>query len=180
MQIDPNTPRAARTISGLELTVPQPYAAGQPLSEATASILNQTFAENISNNMRARLALGFSTGPDAPAIPHTAETAQPLIDAYVAEYEPGVRRGGGGERTVADPVEREARKIARSKAIEYVKSMGGKPADFDMAPIVDAIFEKNRDILMAEGKKIVAALAKAKEKGDGLDLTGLNFGLPEA
>ncbi len=168
-------PRVERTINGFTLSVPQPYAAGQVLTDATASMLNQTFAENISNNTRAALKAGVVLTEGAEATPHTVETAQSLIDSYVTEYEPGVRRGGGGEARVVDPVEREARKIAKAKAIDLVKQAGHKVGDMDMGPIVDRIFEKNRDVLMAEGKKIVRANELAREKSGSLDLGDLDL-----
>lgn len=176
MDIANDTPRTERTINGLTVSVPQPYAVGQPLDEAMAAMLNQTFAENISNNTRAQLKAGYVASEGAEAQPHTNETAQAVIDAYIAEYTPGVRRGGSGEARVTDPVEREARKIARQKAVELVKANGGKTSDFDMGELTSKVFEANRDLLMAEGKKIVKALEAAKGKTeDGLDLGGISL-----
>jgi hypothetical protein len=183
MQLPENTPRATRTIAGIEVSVPVPFAVGQPLTEATAAMLNQTFAENISNNLRKTLNDGFlpegaAEGTDPTA--YTSETAQPLIDKYVTEYEPGVRRGGSGEARVTDPVEREARKIARQKAVEVVKAQGGKPADFDMGELTNRIFDANKELLMAAGKKVVAELEKAKAKGNDISVDGLLDGLGKA
>lgn len=175
MLITDTMPRVTKTIEGFSVTVPAPFAAGDPLTEATAAMLNQTFSENIGNNTRAKLKLGIVLTEGAEATPYTDETAQILIDAYVAEYEPGVRRGGGGEARVTDPVEREARKIAKQKATELVKANGGKTTDYDMADLTDKVFEANRDVLMAEGKKIVAALEKAKKGAAELDLGGISL-----
>lgn len=182
MQIADGTPRVERSIGNdkvsFTVNVPQPYSAGaRELTEGEANALNQTIAENLSNNLRKKLVEGFSEGEgDARTTrPFTSEEAQTLVDEYLADYEIGVRRAGSGERQVTDPVEREARKIARQKAVEMIKAQGGKQADFDLGPIVDAIYEANRDLLMAEGKKIVKALEAARNKGSDLDLTAIDL-----
>lgn len=173
MNITPETPRVARSIGGksdtgnevrVTVQVPQPYTPGaRELTEGEASALNQIVAENLSNNLRSTIVQGRQVGEGDSATyePFSDAEAQELVDTYLAEYELGVRRTGTGERQVTDPVEREARKIAREKAKDLVRSQGGKPADFDMAQLTDAIFAANRDVLMKEGKRIVDQAAKA-------------------
>lgn len=176
MQLETNTPRVEATINGFSVTVPQPYAEGQPLTAITAAILNQTFKENISNNTRAQLKAGYVATEGGEAQPYDDTSAQALIDKYVTEYEPGVRRGGGGEARVVDPIEREARKIATDKARELIKAQGGKVADFDVPTIAGQIFEKNKDFLLAEAKKIVKAREAAKAKGaDAISLVDIDL-----
>lgn len=183
MNITAETPRTARKIGGkneggtevsFDVQVPQPYVAGEhTLTDGEASALNQIVAENLSNNLRAKLIAGQTDAEGKVTGPHTADSAQALVDSYLAEYELGVRRAGSGERQVTDPVEREARKIARARAVNLVKEQGGKPADFDMAPLVDRIFEMNRELLMREGKKLVDAANKAQ--GASLSVEGLEL-----
>lgn len=182
MEISNDTPRTTRQIGGkteagdelrFDVSVPQPYAAGpRELTEGEANALNQIVAENLSNNLRAKLLGGQVDAEGNVTGPHTADSAQALVDAYLAEYQLGVRRAGSGERTVSDPVEREARKIARAKAVQMIKDNGGKAADYDLGPIVDKIFEGNREVLMKEGKRIVDAARKAS---DGLELGGIEL-----
>ena len=178
MQVAENAPRVERTIGSAEgpnftVLVPQPYTAGpHELSTGEASALNQTIAENLSNNLRKKLVEG---NPDEDNRQWTDAEAQGIVDAYLAEYEIGVRRAGTGAARVTDPVEREARKIARQKAVAYIKENGGKPSDYDLDPIIDQIFEANKDVLMAEGKKIVKAAEAAREKTAGLDLSGVSL-----
>lgn len=184
MNITSDTPRVARSIGGktdtgderrVTVQVPQPYSPGtRELTEGEASALNQIVAENLSNNLRARIVEGrqVGEGDNATFEPFTDEEAQVVVDEYLAEYELGVRRTGSGEPRVTDPVEREARKIAREKAKALIKEQGGKPADYDLAPITEAIFEANRDVLMKEGKKIVDA---ANKVSGGLNLAGINL-----
>lgn len=183
MQFDSNTPRTERSIGKTDgpsftVLVPQPYSAGpHELTAGEASALNQTIAENLSNNLRTKLVDG---NPDEGDRQWTPEEAQALVDKYLEDYEIGVRRAGGGTARVTDPVEREARKIARAKAVALVKENGGKPSDYDLDPIIDQIFDANRDLLMAEGAKIVKANEKARQASDGIDLSGVSLGEPEA
>lgn len=187
MQFDANTPRSERTIGKTDgpsftVQVPQPYTAGDHvLTEGEANALNQIIAENLSNNVRQKLVDGQTDAEGNITGPHTAETAQALVDAYLADYEIGVRRAGTGAARVTDPVEREARKIARAKAVEMVKAAGGKPADYDLEPIIQKIFDANKDVLMKEGKRIVDAAQKARQNADsGLDLSSVDLGAPTA
>lgn len=192
MKFDTDTPRKTRTIGGtrkpdakfapgteveFEVQVPAPYTPGsRELTEGEAAILNQTIAENLSNNLRAKLLAGKTEGEGDAATTRefTAEEAQAMVDAYLAEYEPGVRAQGSGEPRVTDPVEREARGIARDKAKEMVAAAGLKVGDVNLPEITNSIFEKNRDALMAAGKKIVEAARKAAGGAEldlGVDLT---------
>jgi hypothetical protein len=166
VQFDTNTPRNPRTIAGLALSVIAPFAEGQTLTPALAAILNQTIAENISNNTRKSIEAG--QGGDTN-VPHTVETAQALVDAYMAEYEPGVRRSGSGEPRVVNPVEREARNLAKNKAKEFVASKGLKAKDVDMAAITTAIYDKYSEQFLAAAKKIVDARNKAENNAGELD-----------
>lgn len=182
MNITDTTPRTQRTIGGktekgesfsFDVQVPQPFTAGpHELTEGEASALNQIVAENLSNNLRARLGAGQTDADGKITGPHDAASAQALVDSYLADYNIGVRRAGSGERQVTDPVEREARKIAKAKAVALIKEQGGKASDFDMGPLVDRIFEMNKDVLMREGKKLVDAANKAQ---GGISLEGVEL-----
>lgn len=180
MQFDNNTTRNERTIGAADgpsftVQVPAPYAAGpHTLTDGEASALNQVIAENLSNNLRKRLIEG--TGEGDQHRDYTAEEAQKIVDEYLADYEIGVRRAGSGAARVTDPVEREARKIARAKAVEMVKAAGGKPSDYDLEPVLEKIFEANREVLMKEGKRIVDAARKARENAEGgISLEGIDL-----
>jgi hypothetical protein len=161
----------------------------QPISEATvltpalAAILNQTLAENFSNNLRKAIEAGVPADETngVAARDFTDDEVQALADKYMAEYEPGVRRTGDAAPRVTDPVEREARKLAKAKVAEILKARNLKPKDVGtegVADLVDKLFTKNRDAFMAAGKKVVAALEKAAAAGtDSLDLD-LGLGEP--
>jgi hypothetical protein len=82
MQITSETPRVARSIGGtneqnaevrVTVQVPQPYAAGpRELTEGEASnALNQIVAENLSNNLRAKIVGGQTDAEgNVTASPH--------------------------------------------------------------------------------------------------------------
>lgn len=160
MQIDPNAPRKARTIGGLSVTVPQPYFEGYTLTEAEAAMLNQTFAENISNNMRAKSV-------DDNGDPLAEDAFQQLVDEYVTKYEPGVRQGGGGGGAAAKltPVELEVRNLATAKLKEILKQRGLKQKDIAFVEVRDQIIEQHNAALTAQAEKIV----RAREKASGGD-----------
>lgn len=178
MNITPETPRKARNIGNKEISfqvqVPEPFAAGTvELTEGEANALNQTLAENLSNNLRKNLVDGQRDADGNITGPHTDETAQAAVDEYLADYQIGVRKAGTASPRVSDPVEREARKLARKAAVTYVKAQGVKTKDVDMAAVTDQIFATNRDTFMTEAAKLLKAEAKASETLDmgAIDLT---------
>lgn len=172
MQLPENCPTRARTIGGVEVQVPQPYEEGHPLTAAEAAMMNQTFAENISNNMRAK-----AVGEDGNAL--TADAFQPLIDEYVAGYEPGVRQGGGGGGARAlTPVEVEVRNLATAKLKEILKSRGLKQKDIEFVKVRDEIIEKHRDALTAQAEKVVKAREKAAGSGEDDIFASITDSLP--
>lgn len=178
----------AKGIAALQfkVQVPAPYPTGHICSEAEASILNQTLAENISNNLRDKLVDGrqaieakaAADGQPAiqaePARPWTPEEAQALVDKYVVAYEPGVRTGGGTPR-VTDPVEREALNIAGEQVDTFLEGKGVKRKDVDWKAMRQAFFDKNREALMKEAKKVVDARTKALGNAESLTADLLNF-----
>lgn len=97
-------------IAGLAFSLSTPYAPGHTLTEAEAKTLNQVRHENIRNNC-AKLVKD-AEGDEAK----TAELAS-KIAAYDAEYVFSIG-GSGTSAARLDPVEREARAIAK----EYIKA----------------------------------------------------------
>lgn len=186
MDISADTPRKQRVIGqsanaekGLaevkfEVMVPTPYSPGYVVDEAHASILNQTLAENVSNNLRAKLIRGFelsapAEGKEGTYRPYTAEEAQALVDEYVAGYTPGVRTGGGGAPRITDPVEKEALGLAGTQVEAFLSQQGVAKKDVKFAEMRAALFAANRDNFMKEAKRIVDARNKAV--GNSGDLT---------
>jgi hypothetical protein len=182
MDVTSETPRTNRSVAGFSLSVPLPYVTGHVVTAGEASILNQTLGENLSNNLRAKLQAGSSkdgklktkdTAEVPPTVPFTQAEAQAIVDEYVATYNPGVRgEGKGSGPRITDPVERQARALAKAKAEQMIVSKGLKKADLDFTAIIEHIFTNNRDMLMKEAAKLVAAQNKiAVSDDDGIDLS---------
>lgn len=104
---------------GLTIEVPAPYSEGRPLRANEAEVLNQTLTENIRNNLSKAIKEAHEAGK-------SPEEIQALVDAYVAEYDFGVRRTSAGP---VDPVEKEALKLAREAVRKAFKAKGYNPAD---------------------------------------------------
>lgn len=98
-------PREEYTIAGNTFSIIQPFSEGHVLSSGQASALNQTFAENIRNNLAKKVAEAIEAGT------FDAQVFQGVVDDYMESYEFGVRTGGGGR--TGDPVKSEAMDIAR-------------------------------------------------------------------
>lgn len=99
------------TIAGKEFEIDEPYTEGHVLTAGEAAALNQTYRENVRNNMAAKVKDG---------------AGQDEVTQYATEYEFGVRTGGG--RTTADPVMREAINLAKTAIKAFLKA-NNKTAD---------------------------------------------------
>jgi len=111
VNVEPSTPVRDLTINGTVFQVPQPYTEGHICNVAEAHALNQTFAENVRNNMAGRMK---------KAKPGEAIDWTQALAAYIKEYEfalPGER----GARVPADPVENEAWKLATKAVVAALK-----------------------------------------------------------
>lgn len=175
LNITADTPKGERKIADFQVSIARPYTVGHQLTEGEAAQLNQVLAENVSNNLRKRLGDGITEGEGESATqrPYTAEEAQALVDNYLNSYEPGVRQAGSGEPRVTDPVEREARRIAKEKVSALLKQSNMKQKDVDIGALVEAAYTQNKDALTAQAEKIVAARKKADAASDGIDLSNL-------
>lgn len=172
LNITADTPRNQRTIGGIVVNVPAPYAEGHVVSAGEAQMLNQTLAENFSNNLRTKVEKFVPAGsPEGTAARvATAEEAQGLVDAYAGTYEPGVRRAGsGGGRASLDPVEKEMRVIARESLNNLLKRQGLKRNEVSYDELLDDVLRDHADALRGKAEKIVAA--RSKNTLDDLDIS---------
>jgi hypothetical protein len=96
-----------------------------------------------------------------------ADYTQEDLDAYIAEYEFGVRRAGSGEARLT-PVEREARRIARDRISTALKSRNQKVDKEKMEELVTQLAA--RDSVLKEAEKRVKATEKISIEELGLDL----------
>lgn len=158
------------TIQGVVFDLEDKYEAGHTVNENEAGALNQTRAENLRNNFAsvvksaredaARKANGLAddatpTDDQLNAVEFDEATIDELKSKFneVADkYEFGAR-GGGGTRTT-DPVEREAKRIAREKVEAAIREKYGKLSAVASEKITELVNE------LAQREDIVA-LAKS-------------------
>lgn len=159
------------TIAGTPFTVATPFVAGHVLTEGEAKALNQTRLENIRNNMAAQVKKEMES-IEADAEGNKA-VPQSLIDAvskYDSEYEFTLATVSAGRRST-DPVDTEARKIAKASIAKQIIAKGGKLADVPKDRLAAAVetLSQRADIQKA-AKDAVKARNKVAEGGlDNLD-----------
>lgn len=124
MQFNADTPRSEATIQGLKFTIPEPFKAGHVCTEGEASSLNQTLRENVRNNVAAQIK-----AEEEKAEGERKTFTQEDVDAYVADYEFGIRAARGEARL--SPEEREARNIARNIINAKLKESNTAKPDAD-------------------------------------------------
>lgn len=120
--VNEQTPHGEITIQGLTFSYPRPYTAGTiELTEGEASQLNQVLGENLRNNYAAKIRAHIEEYRKANNLPEDQEIGADVLDkdqldtefAELAEkYEFGVRQSSGVARAPADPVGKEAHRIA--------------------------------------------------------------------
>jgi len=146
-------------------TISQPYEEGHTLTAIEAKQLNQVRSENIGNNVRKGVQELLAAG-------NVAE-AEKLVADKDATYQFTEASAGGSTRTM-DPVEKEARKLAREAIKENLKEQGRKISDIDKDKLAEAVaIVAERDDIMAAAKKAVAQRNKTISSA----LEGLNLGV---
>ena len=172
------------TIQGLPFEAPQPYKPGpRDLTEGEAAALNQTLAENLRNNFAPTIKKAIeefrkTNGLDEEAeVPVTDLDHDGLIEAfneYADGYEFGIRRaGGGGTRAPADPVGKEAHRIASAKIKEALKKKGIKLDSVSkekMAEFVQQVLDKHPEIRETAKRRVEEMQSVAVE---GIEALGL-------
>lgn len=115
--------RESITIQGLDFKVHSPYEAGHVLLADEASVLNQTFHENLRNNFASTVKdVKAEHGDDLPE--DALSKLQEEFDEYARDYKFGVRKGG--TRAPADPIEAEAFRMAKESIRLKLKELGRK------------------------------------------------------
>jgi hypothetical protein len=112
-------------IQGEKFTVGTPYDAGHTLTEAEARALNQVRLENIRNNLASRVAKALEGGEGAPSL----DEVRAYAVEYDGKYDFSQRAASGAGARKLDPVEREARKLAREAIAEHLREQGRKLSD---------------------------------------------------
>jgi DNA repair ATPase RecN len=106
-----------KTINGLQFDISAPYAEGHTINAIEARVLNQTRAENIGNNARAKIKEMQEAG----------NSDQEIAD-YVSSVDQNYQftAAGVSASRKLDPVEREANKIARELLRSHLATSGRK------------------------------------------------------
>jgi len=139
------------SISGETFDVSEPYEEGHRISAVEAKVLNQTRAENIGNNFRAEVKKARENGQGL-------EELRDKLAEYDSQYTFSM---GGSARQPVDPVEREARKIARDAIRAQLASEGRKIKDVDAERLEAAIDQVAfQDDVLKLAKKRVADLKR--------------------
>lgn len=152
-----------KTINGMEFDISSPYAEGHTISAIEARVLNQTRAENIGNNARAKIKEMQEAGSGD----------QEIID-YVSSVDTNYvfTAAGVSAARKLDPVEREATKIARELLKGHLAADGRKLTvapegltDDEWDDKVSAEVERiaGLDEVLAAAKKNVSAKNKQAE-----------------
>jgi len=144
--------------------ISQPYEEGHVLTAIEAKVLNQVRAENIGNNVRKKVQELLAEG-------RTAE-AEALVAEKDREYQFTEAATGGSSRTM-DPIEKEARKIARDAIKAALAAKGQKLSDIDKERLDEAIAKAaQREDILAAAKKAVTQ----REKTIAAAAEGLGIG----
>lgn len=143
----------AKVINGLSFDIRQPYNEGHVLSALEARVLNQTRAENVGNNARAKIKEMQDEGADDAS-----------IVAYVTELDAGYefRVASDGAGRTRDPYETEARKIAKELIKSHLAQTGRKINVTPDGESEDSWKEKIEDQIdkLASSEKVLAAAKK--------------------
>ena len=165
-EIHEKTPRGEYTVAGETFSIPRPYHVEHRLTEGEASQLNQVFAENIRNNLAAKVKAAVEAGSFEQTSFQTS-----VVDEYVKTYEMGVRTGGGGR--TSDPVAAAALEIARGLVKGAITKQGIRLADVTSAQIT----AKAKEVIAANPQ--ITELAR-KQVESTKALAGLVLGEVEA
>lgn len=152
---EPNDPDFQNiTIQGIRVKVPKLFREGDTLTAATAAELNRIAGENVRNNSAKKIKQAKKQhGENLPQ--NVLDDLTKDIVAYAESYE---FRGKRQARTI-DPVEREAKKIAKERILAKLREKDYKVnqmPDGWMDAQITTVLGKYPEI-MAEAEKRVRA-----------------------
>ena len=115
----------SKVIDGDTYEISQPYEAGHPITEIEAKVLNQTRAENIGNNSRAKIKeLKEQAATEEWGEKKLQNALQKLVAEIDTSYEFTAAAARASQKL--DPVEKEARKKARALLKDHLAETGRK------------------------------------------------------
>ena len=120
------TTRALKLPHGITVNVSQPYTEGHVLSAVEADKLNRVLADSVRSAIMAKL----KNVSDADAAGLSDE-----FQHYADAYSFSVRT----PKASADPVAKEANKIAKEQVFAAIRKKGGTPSDYSAEQIAEYV-----------------------------------------
>jgi len=166
-------------IQGVSFIGPAPYAEGHVLTASEASVMNQTYGENLRNNFATKvkaakdLAVKATTGVEGiePSDTLSAETLSALAAEFAAYAAAYVFHGKRTAKAPLDPVGKEAHKIAKSLVLEALRKRNidlKTLAEGKLDELIEGVLAKNPDIKAEAERRIAATKAVAADALEGL------------
>lgn len=154
------------TVAGKEFTMPCPFEEGHVLTVGEAAQLNQVYHENLRNNIAKKVKEAVEKGAFDQA------EWQEKINSLAESYEFGKRRSGG-PRAPADPVKREALRLAQEAIEDKLRASGRKPKDFSNLKDLAAQLVEQNPVFTERAQEIVAQRQEATSTSVDSILSGL-------
>lgn len=162
------------TISGLTFSTPQPYAEGHVISSAEAHTLNQTFAENIRNNVAGKIKAHLKKAEVSSLEELNEDQLSALrsdAETMIEKYEFSGAGRGGSARAPADPILREALRIAGELVKAALSKRGTKIKDLPEGKfdeLVEGVLDRNPGIKAEAERRVAASKAVAEDLLDDI------------
>ncbi|MDE2107209.1 MAG: hypothetical protein KGL39_58975 [Patescibacteria group bacterium] len=158
MQISADTPREDFTIAKQTFSGAHPFTPGHTLTEGEARALNQTFIENVRNNLAKLVKSHIEAGTFDQA------AMQGKVDEYMNEYEFGIRATAGPRpvRTPRDVVGTRAMELARAQIRKAILKQGGSLKDVSAKDIT----EKAKELVESDGRYRAKAEQQLAEEAE--------------
>lgn len=148
------------TIAKVKFNLAPRYAEGHVLTANEANAMNQTFFENIRNNLSKLVKESLDPNSEKPL---TVEELQTKVDEYAAAYVFGAGRSTSNA-IVRDPVDKEALRLARNALAAYLKKIGKKKEDLTEEAYDNALAKiANSEEIRKQAQTIVDAANAANE-----------------
>jgi hypothetical protein len=123
------TTRVLKLPHGVNVSVEQPYTEGHVLSAIEAEKLNHVLADNIRTSIIAKLKRLAEAGEI------DAASASEEFQHYADSYSFVVR----SPKASADPIAKEANKIAKEQVFAAIRRKGGNPSDYSAEQIAEYV-----------------------------------------
>lgn len=152
------------TISGLVFELNDPFKEGHIMTDNEAKALNKAYHDGVRNSASGKTRSLREEGKNESEIRNT-------IDAFIDNYRFGARTViGADKKSRIDPVEAEARLIARDKINSKLRDRGekirGRKAEIEA--LVDGLLAKYPEIYDAARNRINAAQSVAMTELDDI------------